>query len=177
MYNNIKKFTVLGFAGFLIAASPIPELNKPEAEAEGDEPPSIVWEKLIPDKDSIDKVLTIEDNTLLPVSDIQTPKETVVASCTNKVVITAYSSSPDETWGNPFITASGNWVRDGIVAANFLPMGTKIKIPSIYNDKIFVVEDRMHPRKKWHVDIWFPSKQEALDFGVQYTTIEVFNKK
>ncbi|MDP3003980.1 MAG: hypothetical protein Q8N43_00505, partial [Candidatus Azambacteria bacterium] len=41
-------------------------------------------------------------------------------SKTMKVVLTAYSSTPDQTDDTPFITASNTRVRDGIVAANFL---------------------------------------------------------
>ena len=84
---------------------------------------------------------------------------------TKRVWLTAYSSSVDETDDTPFITASGKTVRSGIVAANFLPFGTKIKIPSVFGDRIFVVEDRMHSRKQGIVDIWMPSKKEALRFG------------
>lgn len=94
-------------------------------------------------------------------------------SKTIKVVVTAYSSCPMETDDDPYITASGSWVRDGIVATNFLPFGTEIRIPEIYGDKVFVVEDRMHSRKTQQVDIWFPSKQEALEFGARYSYIEV----
>jgi len=90
-----------------------------------------------------------------------------------EVVVTAYSSTPCQTDDTPYITAAGTWVRNGIVAANFLPFGTKIKIPEIYNDEIFVVEDRMHPRSRYHVDIWFPSYWEALDFGTKRTYIEI----
>ncbi len=86
-------------------------------------------------------------------------------SSTTTVWLTAYSSSVDETDDTPFITASGKHVRDGIVATNFLPFGTKIKIPAIFGDKIFIVEDRMNKRKHGIVDIWMPSKQEALRFG------------
>ncbi len=84
---------------------------------------------------------------------------------TKRVWLTAYSSSVDETDDTPFITASGKAVRDGIVATNGLAFGTKIKIPSVFGDKIFVVEDRMHRRKVGIVDIWMPSKKEALKFG------------
>ncbi|MBU1045531.1 3D domain-containing protein [Patescibacteria group bacterium] len=90
-----------------------------------------------------------------------------------KVVVTAYSSCPTETDDDPYITASGAWVHDGVAAANFLPFGTEIRIPEIYGDKIFVIEDRMHPRKTRQVDIWFSSKQGALDFGARYSYIEV----
>jgi 3D (Asp-Asp-Asp) domain-containing protein len=103
----------------------------------------------------------------------ETAETVVIDSNTIKVVITGYSSTPEETDEDPFITASGDCVHDGIVAANFLPFGSKIRIPEIYGDEIFVVEDRMHPRKKQQIDIWFPSKQEALEFGARYSYIEV----
>ncbi|MEA3452756.1 MAG: hypothetical protein U9Q96_00205 [Patescibacteria group bacterium] len=94
-------------------------------------------------------------------------------SKTIRVAITAYSSCPYETDGDPYITASGNWVQDGIVAANFLPFGTELKIPELYGNKIFVVQDRMHPRKKYQIDIWFPSKEGAIEFGAHYSYIEL----
>ncbi len=91
-----------------------------------------------------------------------------------KVVVTAYSSTPWETDGDPYITASGNWVREGIVANNMLPFGTKVRIPEVFGDKVFVVEDRMNWRKGYyHIDIWFPSYWEALNFGAKRTYIEV----
>src|SRR3989344_1044153 len=55
------------------------------------------------------------------------------------MVITAYSSTPDQTDDTPFITASGKQVADGIVANNLLPFGTKIRMPDLYGDKVFVV--------------------------------------
>lgn len=91
-----------------------------------------------------------------------------------QVVITAYSSTPDQTDDTPFITASGKQVADGIVANNMLPLGTQIKIPELYGDKVFVVEDRMNRRKSnYHFDIWFPERQLAVNFGVKTAEIEV----
>ena len=93
---------------------------------------------------------------------------------TVKMVITAYSSSEDQTDETPFITASGRRVADGIVANNMLPFGTKIRIPEIYGDKVFIVQDRMHSRKgKYHLDIWFPEYMQAKNFGATITEIEV----
>lgn len=92
---------------------------------------------------------------------------------TMKVWITAYSSTPEETDDSPFITASGTRVRDGIVATNLLPFGTKIKIPQLFGDKIFVVEDRMHRRKTNHVDVWMPTKSKAKRFGIAHTEVAV----
>ncbi len=90
-----------------------------------------------------------------------------------KIIITAYSSSPDETDDTPFITASGTFVRKGVVAANFLPIGTKIKLPDVFGDQIFIVEDRMHPRFSDRVDIWFDNKSTAKRFGKQLSRVEV----
>lgn len=91
-----------------------------------------------------------------------------------KVPVTAYSSEVGQTDSTPFTTASGTTVRDGIVAANFLPIGTKVKFPDLYGDKVFVVEDRMNARYNKHMDIWMPETADAKNFGLQYTTIEVF---
>lgn len=90
-----------------------------------------------------------------------------------KVVMTGYSSTPDQTDDTPFTTASGKQVRDGIVAANFLKFGTRIKIPELFGDKIFVVEDRMHSRFSNRVDIWFPKRSQAIKFGKREVEILV----
>ena len=91
-----------------------------------------------------------------------------------KVIITAYSSTTWQTDDTPFITANGSTVRDGIVANNMLPFGTEITIPELYGNKVFTVEDRMHSRKSnYHVDIWFPTLEEAQEFGVKETYIEI----
>ncbi len=84
---------------------------------------------------------------------------------TYTVKATAYSSTPEETDDTPFITATGRRVRDGIIAANFLPFGTKVMIPEHFGEKVFVVDDRMHSRKKNWIDVWMPSKAQALKFG------------
>jgi 3D (Asp-Asp-Asp) domain-containing protein len=117
--------------------------------------------------------LTLENNTLLPLTSNISEKKTK----TIKAILTGYSSSVWETDEDPFITAFGTFVREGVVANNFLPLGTKIKIPDIFGDKIFVVEDRMHWRKlPNHFDIWFPSYLEALQFGVKEATVEILEE-
>ena len=97
---------------------------------------------------------------------------------TIKVIVTAYSSSWDETTGIPgvpgTITASGKTVSREILANNMLPLGTKVRIPSLYGNKVFVVGDRMAKRMgSYHVDLWMPSKEMALNFGVKTANIEV----
>jgi len=91
-----------------------------------------------------------------------------------RVIITGYSSEVSQTDDTPHITANGTLVKDGIVANNMLPFGTKIKIPSLYGNKVFTVTDRMNVRKgNYTIDIWFPTTQEAINFGVKETYIEV----
>jgi len=114
----------------------------------------------------------VEGNSLLPVSEPTNPEPQPVWKI--RVVITGYSSTLWETDDDPYITAAGTWVRDGIVANNWLPIGTKIKIPELFGDRIFVVEDRMSWTKgNYHVDVWFPSYWEALNFGAKRTYIEI----
>ncbi len=89
------------------------------------------------------------------------------------IYVTAYSSSEDETDSTPFITASGTRVRDGVVASNFFGFGTKVRIPRLFGDKVFVIEDRMHERYQDRIDIWMPSKWHALRFGKQIAEVEI----
>ncbi len=89
------------------------------------------------------------------------------------VEVSAYNSEVGQTDDSPFITAKGTHVRDGIVAANMFPFGTAIKIPALYGDKIFVVEDRMNTRYQKNVDIWMESKADAKKLGRRLLQIEV----
>lgn len=86
--------------------------------------------------------------------------------------ISAYSSTRDQTDSTPFITASNQKVREGIVANNCLPFGTIVKIA----DKIFEVQDRMNRRYECHYfDVWVSSKNEAKRFGRQITEVKILN--
>ncbi len=117
-----------------------------------------------------ERLITTQASTLLPLSSPMGPER---VSKTMRVFVTAYSSTPEQTDDTPFITASGKQVRDGIVATNLLPLGTKIKIPEIYGNRIFVVEDRMNARNNQHVDIWFPTYWEARFFGIKRASVVV----
>jgi len=121
--------------------------------------------------DSTDLIL-IQENSLLAVAEPTNSKPTEGKKI--NVVITAYSSTTWETDDDPYITAAGTWVREGVIANNLFPFGTKIKIPELFGDKVFVVEDRMNWKKdKYHIDIWFPDYWQALNFGAKRTYIEV----
>jgi 3D (Asp-Asp-Asp) domain-containing protein len=64
-------------------------------------------------------------------------------------------------------------VHDGIVAANFLPFGTLVKIPELFGDKVFTVEDRMNQKYSHRVDVWMPTVDNAVNFGIHRVTIVV----
>ena len=97
----------------------------------------------------------------------------IIDSKTVEVIVTAYSSREQETDSTPYITAAGTTVRTGVVAANWLPLGTKVRIPEIFGDQIFTVEDRMHKRNQNKLDVWFPNTGDALRFGVRMTRVEI----
>jgi len=90
-----------------------------------------------------------------------------------QTLITAYSSSIDETDSTPFITASGSYARDGIVAANFLPIGAQIMMPELFGGQIFTVEDRLNKNYNDRIDVWFPSKKQAIQFGQKISRVEI----
>lgn len=132
---------------------------------------------------NIPKIKTIDINSfqteLISVSaqnpiniNIKKPVKNAVKN-THKTWVTAYTSRPEETDDTPFITASGNYVYDGVVAANFLPLGTRIRIPQHFGDRVFRVEDRMHERFDKTIDIWFEDLDDAKKFGKRYATIEI----
>ena len=123
----------------------------------------------------LDNFVVFQENTLVSLSSPNNPPLEIVE--TLPVIITAYSSTPGQTDDSPYITAAGTFVRDGIVANNLLAFGTKIRIPEIYDDKIFVVEDRMSWKKgNYHVDVWFPDYSGALAFGAKRTYIEILGR-
>jgi 3D (Asp-Asp-Asp) domain-containing protein len=101
----------------------------------------------------------------------------------NKVIksgfyeMTAYTSEVAQCDSSPCITANGfNVCKHGIedtIAANFLKFGTKVKIPELYGDRIFIVRDRMNKRYNNRVDIWMKDKNQAIKFGFKLAKIEI----
>ncbi len=112
-----------------------------------------------------------KDRYIDPEKDAELAAGNLKVVSTKRVLVTAYSSTADQTDSSPFITAANTHVHDGIIASNFLPFGTKVRMPSLYPNKIFTVEDRMKSNVK--VDIWFSSRQEALNFGARVVEIEI----
>ena len=126
------------------------------------------------EKNTLPSFELLQNNSLVATNSPFAVKKT--KKLENKIYIvpaSAYSSTIDQTDLTPFITAAGTHVRDGIMAANFLPLGTIVKIPELFGNKIFVVEDRMHSRYFYQIDIWFPTRAEAKEFGLQKVKIEI----
>ena len=130
---------------------------------------------LFKDFESIDKIGPVPEEAISAYYDGPTLPEIPERSARYAMVIsvTAYNSLPEQTDDTPFITASNTHTRDGIVAANFLPFGTLVRIPEIYGNKIFIVEDRMNSKYHYHMDIWMEHYQDAIDFGLKALKIEV----
>lgn len=116
-------------------------------------------------------------NTEFPDSVERLPRKVIT------VVATAYNSEPGQTDDTPCITANGHdlcdtyatYGADNTIAANFLPIGTAVRFPDLYGDKVFVVRDRMNARYGYgRIDLWLPVKAEAKQFGVQKLAMEIF---
>lgn len=107
----------------------------------------------------------------------QEESEEVKVLRTHTVIATAYSSSVDQTDDTPCITANGYDVcksgKEDVIAANFLRFGTKVRIPDLYGDKVFTVQDRMNPRYSARIDLWKTSRNRAISFGKRLIKIEV----
>lgn len=123
--------------------------------------------------EAFSRVRTAADVLAAPSSRIPQATSKLAPGVAIRVMASAYSSTPDQTDGDPFTTASGTQVHPGTLATNFLPFGTKVRI----GDTIYTVEDRMNSRYngKYIVDIWFPTRQEARNFGVQVVPLEIYS--
>lgn len=111
--------------------------------------------------------------------------ESYAASRTGRSVVaraTAYNSLGNQTDSTPHITATGTRTRPGVVALSrdmlrLFPYGTRVRITPLngshpyVNGRIFIVEDTMHARKTNQVDIWMPTRSQAMQWGVRSVRI------
>lgn len=91
-----------------------------------------------------------------------------------KAVVTAYNPVWWQTDSTPNITASGHYVKEGIIACPVaMKFGTVVRI----DNQFFVCEDRMNPRyaHKPHFDILMFSIKEAREYGRQYKEVTIYN--
>ncbi len=90
-----------------------------------------------------------------------------IALKTYRVDATSYTSSPEETDDTPELAADGTCTYFGMIASNFLPIGTKVRIPTQFGDKIFTVHDRMNKRYTHRIDVWMAQKKDMRQFGIK----------
>ena len=87
-----------------------------------------------------------------------------------KFKITAYCNGSCCSGHSSGLTASGTVpVQGRTVAMNGIPFGTKLKI----NGSVYTVEDRGVPYG--HVDIYFESHEDAMEFGRMYADVYQVN--
>lgn len=88
-------------------------------------------------------------------------------------VVTAYTASPDETDGDPSVTASGRPTVKGIVACpRSLSFGTKVEIEGVRYD----CQDRMNARYTGnHFDVLVENKNQAFQWGRKRIIIKIYN--
>lgn len=124
----------------------------------------------------LDFVNAIEPSEL-PTSSDREPVRTIW------VVVTAYSSTPDQTDSTPCIAAKGfdlcdayaQFGESNTIAANFLAINKHIKLPDLFGDKTFVVRDRMNERYgQGRIDVWMPTREMAKEFGVKRVKMEMY---
>ena len=93
--------------------------------------------------------------------------------------VTAYCSCKRCCGKSDGITASGHKLKPGdkVVAGNWLPFGTKVKIEGL---GVYSVQDRgaksLFGSKNNHIkhlDVWMSNHKEALKFGVKWLKVEV----
>jgi 3D (Asp-Asp-Asp) domain-containing protein len=92
-----------------------------------------------------------------------------------KMIATAYSRSEEEGTADG-ITASGTIVRPGVVAVDpeVIPLGTEIFIEGL---GVFTAEDTGGDIKGNRLDIYFESREEAFEFGIQSVNVFIKERK
>ncbi|OIO20481.1 MAG: hypothetical protein CO029_01540 [Candidatus Magasanikbacteria bacterium CG_4_9_14_0_2_um_filter_41_10] len=134
-----------------------------------------------------------QEDAVFPVSDDREPTREMW------IVATAYSSDPAQTDASPCTPAMSSFDMctyyedygiENTIATNFLPLGTQVKFPELYGDKIFVVRDRMNARYNGtnRIDFWVGSehptsrdiiataKNKARGFGVKQVKMEIYSR-
>jgi len=73
------------------------------------------------------------------------------------------------------VTRSGVYVRRGFIAADpsVLPLGSIVQVTAGKYTGVYTVEDTGGKIKGHIIDVWVPSRREALQFGRQKVKVEV----
>ncbi len=109
-------------------------------------------------------------------SGVELASSTSSGPTTTPMLVTGYDNGYESTGKNPGdpgygITANGTVAGPGTIAAppNY-PYGTQMYIPGYGSG---TVEDRGGAIQGSHIDIWFPSAQDAINWGAQHLNVQV----
>ena|SRR5438552_1847119 len=87
-----------------------------------------------------------------------------------RAIVTAYTSSINETDSDPHTTASGERTGIGTVACpHRIRFGAKVRI----DGHIYECRDRLNRRMDHRFDIWMPTKAQAKKFGRRTLMVEI----
>lgn len=125
-------------------------------------------------------VVVVEENEAIQEPIVEQPKRislgefklTAYCSCVKCCGFWAYGRSLDENGNDIVIGASGERLQQGVSVAvdpAVIPYDTTVYI----NGKAYVAQDCGGAIKDNRIDVYFDNHQDALDFGVQYATVEV----
>jgi 3D (Asp-Asp-Asp) domain-containing protein len=114
-------------------------------------------------------VMIISLLSMIFVNSLQAEVFTATAYCSCKKCC---DKDPSSRWYG--ITASGRKARWGTVAVDrrVIGLGTRLRIEG-FPKTIFRADDVGGAIKGKHIDLWFPSHREALEFGRQKLVVEL----
>ena len=131
-------------------------------------------ESYIPDWEnelSLDEIIELHATEKAPDGYVSLGKFKLTAYCPCEKCCGKWAlNRPTDENGLVVITASGERAVQGVTVAadsELLAFGTALKI----NGNDYSVQDRGSAIKKKHLDVYFESHEEALNFGVQYKTV------
>ena len=83
------------------------------------------------------------------------------------VLITIWATLNASAYCDRGVTASGEYVREGICAMDKLngvlvPFNSKVFLP---DGRVLIVKDRFGAGHNNHLDIWMPTESECWEFG------------
>ena len=99
-----------------------------------------------------------------------TARTVVTSGAVKRAVVSAYSSTPDQTDADPFINAANRHVRKGDVACpRRLKLGTKVEIQGI----VYECADRLAEKYDDRFDIWMETREEANQWGIKKLEVTI----
>jgi len=157
----------------IVVNSPLIRENTPETATKQDKAQLAATVVLADEAEPITE--TPPAPAILEEPDSPTPAAKILRTSIH--VITAYNSEAAQTDDSPCITANGFNVcehgQEDTIAANFLKFGTKVQIPELFGERVFIVRDRMNKKHPNRVDVWMKERKAAVKFGVKTASIVV----